>query len=242
MRRVLFIIIVSVLVLAAGFVAWTLIRPSNWVLSRVSRIDPGVVFRVDTPEHVVALTIDDAPHPQVTPGILRVLREHKTKATFFIIGSNAEAHPELVDSIRAGGHELANHLFTDRLSAKLSDEEFLDELRRTDALIQPLGSPRWCRPGSGLVTRRIARLMRENGYTPVAATAYPMDLQTGVDLTVTQFLENVRPGAVLVLHDGGPERMKTIEVLEAVLPRLGEAGYRATSLGELSTLGQSNGK
>jgi peptidoglycan/xylan/chitin deacetylase (PgdA/CDA1 family) len=212
------------------------------LLARVSGLDPDVVFRIDTKEKAIALTIDDAPHPEVTPGILSVLREHGTRATFFIIGSNAEAHPELVDSIRAGGNELANHLFTDRLSASLSEEEFLDELRKTDALIQPLESPRWCRPGSGVITKRIARLMRQNGYTPVAATAYPVDLRTGVGLTVTHFLENVRPGAVLVLHDGGPTRGETIEVLEQVLPRLDEMGYRATTLGELSKLGRTTGK
>jgi peptidoglycan/xylan/chitin deacetylase (PgdA/CDA1 family) len=235
---VAFILIASVVVLVAVFVAWTLIRPSDWMLSRVSRLNPGVVYRIDTTEHVIALTIDDAPHPDVTPGILRVLGEHGARATFFIIGSNAAAHPELVDSIRAGGNELANHLYTDRLSAQLSDDEFLDELRKTDRLIQPLATPRWCRPGSGVVTKRIARLMRDNGYTPVAATAYPVDLQTSVGLTVPQFLENVRPGAVLVLHDGGPDRRETIEVLQQVLDRLTGMGYRATTLGELSKLGR----
>ncbi len=230
------ILIACVVLLLAALGAWTLVRPSDWLLARVSSLDPDVVFRIDTTERLIALTIDDAPHPEVTPGILRVLREHRTRATFFIIGSYAEAHPELVESIRSDGHELANHLFTDRMSASLSDEEFLEELKRTDRLIQPLGSPRWCRPGSGMITKRIARIMRKNGYTPVAATAYPMDLRTSVGLTVKQFLENVRPGAVLVLHDGRPNRKRTIEVLDRVLPRLDEMGYRATTLAELSKI------
>lgn len=230
------ILIACVVLLLAAFVAWTLIRPSDWLLARLSSLEPRVVYRIDTGERLIALTIDDAPHPEVTPGILRVLREHRTHATFFIIGSHAEAHPELVESIRSEGHELANHLFTDRMSASLSDEEFLEELKRTDRLIQPLGSPRWCRPGSGVITKRIARIIRMNGYTPVAATAYPMDLTTGVGLTVRQFLANVRPGAVLVLHDGRPNRKRTIEVIEQVLPRLDEMGYRATTLAELNKL------
>ena len=230
------ILIACVVLLLAALGAWTLARPSDWVLARVSSLDPDVVFRIDTTERLIALTIDDAPHPEVTPGILRVLREHRTRATFFIIGSHAEAHPELVESIWSDGHELANHLFTDRMSASLSDEEFLDELQRTDRLIQPLGSPRWCRPGGGVITKRIAGIMRKNGYTPVAATAYPIDLRTSVGLTVKQFLENVRPGAVLVLHDGRPNRKRTIEVLDRVLPRLDEMGYRATTLAELSKI------
>jgi peptidoglycan/xylan/chitin deacetylase (PgdA/CDA1 family) len=231
--NVTLILIACVVVLLAAFAAWALIRPSDWLLARLSSLEPGVVYRIDTVERLIALTIDDAPHPEVTPEILRVLREYRTLATFFVIGSHAEAHRELVESIRSDGHELANHLFTDRISASLSDEEFVEELQRTDGLIQPLGSPRWCRPGSGVITKRIARIMRMNGYTPVAATAYPLDLRTSVDLTARQFLENVRPGAVLVLHDGRPDRKRTVEVLERVLPRLEEMGYRATTLGEL---------
>ncbi len=232
------IIIIAAVLLGAVAVIWTLVRPPDWVLRKVATQYPGVVFRIDTDERAIALTIDDAPHPDVTPGLLRELRANGVKATFFIIGSYAETYPELVDSIRAGGHELANHLFTDRMSAGLSDEEFVNELMRTDASIQPTSPPRWCRPGSAVVTPRIIRLMNENGYTPVVGTAYPIDLYTGVDLTVAQFLENVRPGAILVLHDGGPSRQDNVEVLARLLPRLKEKGYRLTTLTELSRLGK----
>jgi peptidoglycan/xylan/chitin deacetylase (PgdA/CDA1 family) len=237
LRMSIIIIVVAVLALAVT-VVWTLVRPANWVLKQVSTQYPGVVFRVDTEERVIALTIDDAPHPEVTPGLLRELRANGVKATFFIIGSYAETWPELVDLIRADGHELANHLFTDRMSAGLSDEEFLGELLRTDALIQPLGRPKWCRTGSALVTPRVIRIMKENGYTSVVGSAYPVDLYTGIDLTVAQFLENVRPGAILVLHDGGPSRKENIEVFAKLLPRIKEMGYRVTTLTELSRLGK----
>lgn len=142
LRRETLILIACVVLLQAALGAWKLVRPGDWLLARLSSLNPDVVFRIDTTDRLLALTIDDAQPPGVTPGILRVLREHRTRATFFIIGSCAEAHPELVESIRSEGHHLANHLFTDRMSASLSSEEFLEELKRTDMLIQPLGSPR----------------------------------------------------------------------------------------------------
>jgi peptidoglycan/xylan/chitin deacetylase (PgdA/CDA1 family) len=186
----------------------------------------------------VALTIDDAPHPDVTPGILRELRTHGAKATFFIIGQHAAAHPDLVQAIRADGHELANHFYTDRMSARLNDVQLADELTRTDALIQPLGAPRWCRAGSGVLTARMVRLMQAHGYTAVAGTAYPVDLYTNVRLTVLHFLQNVRPGAVLVLHDGGPRRANSVRAVSLLLPRIREMGYRIVSLGELTRLAE----
>jgi peptidoglycan/xylan/chitin deacetylase (PgdA/CDA1 family) len=220
---------------------WMLTHPNEWAIKRVGGIYPSCVFRIATNERAVALTIDDAPHPEVTPGILHALREHDARATFFIIGSYAAAHPALLDEIRAGGHELANHLYTDRMSARLPDAEFVDELKRTDALIQPLDAPRWCRPGSGFLTTRIVRLMQENGYTAVGGTAYPIDLYTNVAFTTRHFLRNVRPGAILVLHDGGPRRAANIRVLAMLLPRLREMGYRIVSLGELCRLRETPG-
>jgi peptidoglycan/xylan/chitin deacetylase (PgdA/CDA1 family) len=228
------IVIIVVLVLAGLVVAfWTLFHPTDWAVKRVGDFYPGVVFRVTTGERAVALTIDDAPHPDVTPGILNELRKHSARATFFVIGANAAAHPELLEAIRADGHEVANHFFTDRMSARLRNEQFVDELTRTDALIQPCDAPKWCRPGSGVLTPRMVRLMQEHGYTPVAGTAYPVDLYTSVKLTVLHFLRNVRPGAVLVLHDGGPNRVNSIRTVALLLPRLREMGYRIVTLGEL---------
>jgi peptidoglycan/xylan/chitin deacetylase (PgdA/CDA1 family) len=230
-------LIIAVVLLLVGLAAWwTFLRPTRWMLRRAAGFYPGTVFCGNTTERILALTIDDAPHPDVTPGILRELRANSAHATFFVIGAYAQAYPDLIDAIRAEGHELANHLFTDRVSARLSDDAFVDELRRTEALIQPLGSPKWCRPGSGIFTLRILRLMRENGYTPVAGTAYPVDLYTSVAFTVTHFLRNVRPGAVLVLHDGGPKRANSIRILGQLLPRIRDRGYRMVTLTELADL------
>lgn len=235
------IVLVAGAVLVLGVIAlWTLLRPSDWALERVAGLYPGTVFHFDTRERLIALTFDDAPHPDVTPGLLRELRRHGAKATFFVLGANAAAYPALIDSIRANGHELANHLYTDRMSARLSSREFQEELLRTDALIEPLASPKWCRPGNGIITPRIARIMDENGYTPVAGTAYPVDLYANGNVTLRHFLDNVRPGAILILHDGGPDRAGNVRVLGQLLPRLKELGYEATTLGELNGLGDAD--
>jgi len=93
------IIIISVLVIAGLVVAfWTLFHPTDWAVKRVGNFYPGVVFRVTTGERAVALTIDDAPHPDVTPGILNELRKHGARATHWTggrsdPGSRASARP-----------------------------------------------------------------------------------------------------------------------------------------------------
>ena len=103
--------------------------------------------------------------PEVTPGVLRELRKNGERATFFVLGAHAASHPDLITAIREDGHELANHLYTDRWSARLSDREFVEELLRTDSSIQPASPIKWCRPGGGVITRRLIRLMNEHRYT-----------------------------------------------------------------------------
>jgi peptidoglycan/xylan/chitin deacetylase (PgdA/CDA1 family) len=222
------------LAVALACAAAALFRPSRWLLRRVERATRAR-FLVETRERAVALTIDDAPHPDVTPGILDVLDRHGARATFFVIGANAERHPDLVRAIGAGGHELANHLYRDRPTIVLSEETFAREAARTDALLGA-GASAWCRPGSGFIDARLSARMRRYGYEPCLASAYPLDLRLGGAVARLQLRANARPGAIVVVHDGAPSRRRTIGVLDDVLPRLRAAGYRVLTVSELVAL------
>lgn len=235
------LVLIAVLVAALALL-WLsgviVLRPERWMHRAAEAALPAVLVRVDTDSLAVALTIDDAPSPEVTPGFLEVLRRHGVKATFFVIGSRAEQYPELVETIRADGHELANHLWEDRPSIQLSDEEFVRRLRRTDALIRLTGPLKWCRPGSGWIDDRMVELLHENGYRACLASVYPLDLVAPRRVTVWQFTGNVRPGAILVLHDGGSQRAGNVEILDEVLTWLEDAGYRVGTVSELVRLAE----
>ena len=238
-RRVLVLILgLTAVLVVLSLTGVVVIQPPSWVHRAASGSLPGVLFQVDTDSLVVALTIDDAPSPEVTPGILEVLRRHGARATFFVIGSHAEAHPELVDAIRAGGHELGNHLYFDRPSIELDDDEFVRMLRRTDELIRPEGPQKWCRPASGWIDDGMVELLLQNDYRACLASVYPLDLTAPRWLTVWQFTANAQPGAILVLHDGGPGRVQTIGILDEVLPLLREKGYRVVTVSELVGMGE----
>jgi len=229
-RMWLLVLIPPVLAILAGV---AFIRPPYWLLDRIAKQFPGTLLYVDTQVRAIALTIDDAPHPEVTPGILDVLRKHGVKATFFIIGENAAKYPELIAAIRADGHELANHFYTDRQTASLSHATATTELRRTDELIQPLDEPKWCRPGSGMITRELGDLIVGNGYRTCLATAYPLDTGLLGFVGRRQFLLNVRPGAILVLHDGKADRARTADVLDSVIPAVKKRGVEILTISGL---------
>lgn len=218
-----------------------IVRPPAWLLQQLSRHHDGTLYIVATDRPAIALTIDDSPHPDVTPGILELLRTHNARATFFVIGSNAERYPELIEAIRADGHELANHLFEDRHSIKLSSVAFEAALLKTDSLIAVDTRPRWCRPGGGAIDARLIRLMRENDYEPCLASVYPLDVHLGETVARWQFMANIRPGAIVVLHDGSPSRRRSVRILEDVLPEVTRRGYQVTTVSDLIMPGDDEG-
>ena len=90
----------------------------------------------------------------------------------------------------------------------------------------------------GYDEKAIVKLMEDEGYRSCLASVYPMDVHVPAFIVRRQFLANVRPGAILVLHDGSAKRSKTVRVLDDVLPLIAERGYRALTVSELVELGQ----
>lgn len=193
-----------------------------------------VLFRADTREKVVALTIDDGPHAELTPQILDLLAEYNVPATFFIIGGQVVGNEDVMRRIVRDGHELGNHLMSDQRSITLAPEEFERQLAEAHELIAPFGPVRWFRPGSGFYSVRMLEQIRPYDYHCVVGSIYPYDAQFhSVDFATGYILGNVRPGAVIILHDGDCERQGTVEILRRILPALQKRGYRFATLSDL---------
>jgi peptidoglycan/xylan/chitin deacetylase (PgdA/CDA1 family) len=205
----------------------------RWFVTWVGERLPHVLFCVDTNEPVIALTIDDGPHATVTPAILDVLARHGAHATFFVLGECIPGNEALLDRIRNEGHELANHLFTDMPSILLSDTEIESQLVAVDSMITT-GPIKWFRPGSGWFRRGMLQVVRKHGYRCVLGSVYPIDTHVRSNSLIEKnALGGLAPGAILVLHDGQADRMRTVEVLESILPRIKALGLRVVTLTDL---------
>jgi peptidoglycan/xylan/chitin deacetylase (PgdA/CDA1 family) len=224
--------------LALGTCALILIalfmRPGP-VVRWLARRYPEVLFFLDTEEPIIALTIDDAPHPAVTPQILDTLSEHDAHATFFVIGEYIPGNEAIVRHMVAEGHELGNHLMSDAPSVRLPAAEFERQLLQTHEALAPYGPIRWCRPGHGWFNRRILGQLNRHGYRCAMASAYSLEFRaTSARYAARHILLNARPGAVIVLHDGVGTGRQTVAVLRRVLPELQRRGYRVVTLSELA--------
>lgn len=213
-------------------------RAARWprlVADAVSRVaGVRVVASIRTAAPLVALTVDDGPHPATTPALLDVLAEAGARATFFLIGEHAERHPGLVRRIAAEGHELGNHLLSDTPSVLLPAAEFDRQLDRTHQVLAPHGEIRWFRPGSGWFTPRMLRAGARRGYgcalgSPgLAVAAYPRPRRIAVRLAA-----RCGAGDVVVLHEGTPARADVGAVAQMLIRALAARGLRTATISAL---------
>jgi peptidoglycan/xylan/chitin deacetylase (PgdA/CDA1 family) len=196
-----------------------------------------VLYFATIDERAVALTIDDAPESQVTPQILDVLKANGAHATFFVIGDHTPGNLAILERIRLEGHELGNHLAHEYPSIRLDPVEFDKELAEVDAIIKPQGPAKWLRPGSGWYNQRLIEQAKKRGYRCALGSVYPFDPHVRNCWIISKYIETqVFPGAVIILHDGKPDRIRTAYVLASVLPALKAKGYRVVTLSELASL------
>lgn len=222
----------SVLGLTALAIAlWT---GPRWLVPRLARRSSRCLYCVPVGQRVVALTFDDGPHPETTPAILRMLRAHGARATFFLIADRVSGCESLVATLVAEGHELGNHLIHDEPSILLTPERFSAAVREAGAVLGRFGPVRWLRPGSGWYSAAMLDTIEREGFRCALGSVYPYDAHLPlVGLAAAYILANARPGAVIVLHDGGARGRRTVEVLRRVLPVLHARGYRVATLSEL---------
>eukprot|EP00242_Pyramimonas_sp_CCMP2087_P013389 CAMPEP_0198222432 /NCGR_PEP_ID=MMETSP1445-20131203/88063_1 /TAXON_ID=36898 /ORGANISM="Pyramimonas sp., Strain CCMP2087" /LENGTH=248 /DNA_ID=CAMNT_0043900939 /DNA_START=340 /DNA_END=1086 /DNA_ORIENTATION=- len=211
------------------------------LVALAGRAYPKVLFSVATRQKLVALTIDDGPHPAVTPGLLDTLSHFGVKATFFIIGSNAIRWPQLLDDIAKQGHELANHLMEDEPAYTLTTTQFEEQLIQVDNLLQPhwgaegaREGSKWFRPGHGWVRQWMFPILKKHGYRTALGSIYAHDpMLRSKRLIASMLKKQVHPGGIIILHDGGISRKQTVDILKDVIPQYQSRGYKIVTLTEL---------
>ncbi|MGN0189137.1 MAG: polysaccharide deacetylase family protein [Candidatus Cryptobacteroides sp.] len=212
------VITLSVLVAAALiFLVWSCSRIGSgvWIKARCRDIRDGKVV----------LTFDDGPDPEVTPKVLDVLDRYGVKAYFFVIGSKAEKHPELIRLIVSRGHTVGNHTYTHSPLFPISGKSFIeDDVRACDSVIdlalqETCGSPsaspgpRLFRPPFGVTNPDIAKILKHTAHEVIGWDVRSFDtvhlkdslaaseVDSAIERCVGRILRKARPGSVILLHD-----------------------------------------
>ena len=227
---VLAVVIALVLLLALWIVP-------RWLVPVLSERFPGCMYAVETSVPAVALTIDDGPDSATTATLLRELRDHDARATFFLISGNVANSDSLVATMIKEGHEIGNHFTRDEASISLSSQAFDSALVAAGRTLSRNGAVRWARPGGGRYSQRMVATMQHRGYQCALGSVYPYDAEIPSSRFTSAFvLAHVRPGAIIVLHDRGARGRRTAAALHRILPALRRRGLRVVTLSELTML------
>jgi peptidoglycan-N-acetylglucosamine deacetylase len=188
--------------------------------------------RVDQP--YIAMTFDDGPSAENTPRLLEMLKQRNIKATFFLIGQNVAANPDLVRRILADGHEIGNHSWTHPQLSKLSDDRVTMEITKTqDAIKDASGfTPTLLRPPYGAITPRQREWVEDRfGLNVILWSVDPFDWKRpGASVITQRILSQVRPGAIILSHD---IHKQTVDAMPATLDGLIAKGYKFATVSQL---------
>jgi len=197
----------------------------------------------------IALTFDDGPDPLWTPRIAAVLHRLQVPATFFVIGSQAQRHGDIVRGLERRGFEVGNHTFTHADLSALPAWRARTELALTDATIVALTGhhARFFRPPYSATPDAVSR-RQEQSLARAAGDRYLVAISTldaedwrrkGVGAIVAHATPAGRKGGIILMHDGGGDRRQTVAALRELIPRLRARGFTFVSLSDIAGLSRS---
>lgn len=200
---------------------------------------PAVVRRVAAAgTGVVSLTFDDGPWPRQTLAVLAILKQKNVPATFFVVGEQVTAHPNLARAVVEAGHALGNHSYTHTYLDKSGPGRARWEIEATNrAILKATGvKPHWVRAPGGLLAPQVHAVFMQTGMRSALWTVDPQDWRD--NSTSTQLARSViaavRPGSVVILHDGGGDQSATIAALPAIIDGIRARGLQFVTLDEMS--------
>lgn len=219
--------------LIACLLSWDILPA--WASSPTPFYEP--IHRIDTQKKVVALTFDDGPDAQYTPKILEVLHRNKVLATFFVLGSQVDKHPRVMQWIYKAGHEIGNHGYHHYDMNKLTEHEVYDDIKLGErSILKTTGIlAQYYRPPGGVMTHDVMNAVQSSGYDIIHWSVDPRDwsLARTASVIAKSVKSNVSSGDIILFHDGGLNQRQTVVALQELITDLRSQGYRFVTVSQL---------
>lgn len=182
----------------------------------------------------VSLTFDDGPHSEFTQRVLELLKQYNAKATFFLIGKNAEKHPELVHDILRQGHSIGNHTYSHTNGfGFFTTSKVISELEHANSVIEKISGfkMRLYRPAFGVTNPNIQKAVKTLKLNSIGWNVRSLDTtKRSEEAILKRITLKVSKGDIILLHDTSP---KTVDVLERLLLFLQVNNLKSVTIDEL---------
>ena len=185
----------------------------------------------------IAFTFDDGPDPQTTPALIELLRKHKIKATFFVIGAKAEKHPAIIKQLTNAGHLVANHSYSHPWYFNfLFDKALEKQILRTKTILKKImGSDSlFFRPPMGLTNPHYRRIIEKNNMRIVGWDIKTFDKYRKKHQIIKKIFKKKRNGSIILMHDSGVSIEKLQYIISMVAEKLQAQGYSFVRIDEMA--------
>lgn len=194
------------------------------------RVDTTIAHSSDAGPRGVNITIDDGPDPTWTPQVLDLLQQYGVKATFCMVGTQAQAHPDLVKKVVAAGHRLCDHTVSHNTSMDKASEAYQSQqILDAEAMITKASGgvkPTYYRAPGGAFTPYSRELAASRGMRPLGWNVDSKDFERpGTAAIVATVKKELHNGPTVLFHDAGGNRSQTLEALRQILPWLKSQGH-----------------
>lgn len=201
----------------------------------LSAVYRDCLWKVPEQEKVIYLTFDDGPIPEVTPGILDVLKKWEAKATFFCIGKNAEANRGILERIKKEGHSIGNHTQHHLNGWLQSNTAYYENAAACDATLDGYltkrdGLPLFRPPYGKLKPSQYVHMRGTYILVMWDVLSFDFDIPMSKEQVLKNVLNNTEPGSIVVFHDSLKAQLKVEYTLPKVLEHFTALGYRFAAL------------
>lgn len=198
------------------------------------------IYPPEDGDKVMYLTFDDGPSSQITPQILDVLKQYNIKATFFVLGKNAEKNPEVLKRMAKEGHMIANHSYSHSIDYVYSSPEaFMEEINKTrDIIVNTAGKQSYAGvlrfPGGAFRNERaeFKELLLQNDIPYVNWNCLTGDSETKNPISSNLYNKAIRTAndseresLVLLMHDTN-SKQATVDALPYIIDYFKKQGFR----------------
>lgn len=183
---------------------------------------PSLHWKVPATGKELYITFDDGPSPGVTEQVLTILKRYDAQATFFLIADKVKAYPELFQQLKAEGHATGNHTFHHLKGWKTPDDEYFQDIREADLLID---SPLF-RPPYGKISRpQLQRLKEKYRIIMWDLLSGDFDQKLSPESCYANISQKASPGSIIVFHDSEKAAPRMLYALPRFLEEYKEQGY-----------------
>ncbi|MEH1820186.1 MAG: polysaccharide deacetylase family protein [Nostoc sp.] len=216
------------------------ISPATDQMNEVPKSFQGTIVyqgKLKANEKVIALTFDDGPGPKNTAQILEILKKNDIKATFFMIGEMVKYFPQVAKQVAADGHVIGNHTWH-HWYRRMDVATAASEIDRTAEIIYKTTGEKTTlfRPPGGFLNNGLVKYAENEKYAVMMWSEESGDAERRspqVPMLIKNVLKYAKPGAIVLMHDGGGNRSKSVKALPEIIAGLKSQGYRFVTIPQL---------